>query len=259
MFLDNEINIINSILDGLDDFNVLQYNSNSFTKKIFRYIQNLDKFVENNNHDSLPPDFYSDEFSCMFDVMRINDSEDENNKSCNPVKKRERILENDIKKTGILDEVSSSSNLFISSENNNDSEHTLKKYIKNCDRVMSKHIKKINIWESEHPFIKHKGLLIYDETECYFEGQIRHINADNYLFMWDRNKPLVLHKPWMDSSFIKKAYDSDLDFIIWCCPYKSNSSLLEQMHCDYPDLVILDTRFPRENYVQYDISKLVSM
>lgn len=256
MFWDNEMDVINSIRFGLDHYNVLQYDGNSFNKKIFRYIKNLNKFTENNKHDALPPDFYSNEFSCMFDVMRINDSEIR--KSYNPVKMRERQAEKDIKESNILNAIDSNPIIFINSESNNN-EHTLNNYIKNSNRVISEHIKKIDIWKSEHPNIDHKGLLIFDETESYFEGHVQHAYADQYIFAWDANKPLVLHKPWMDATFIKKAYDSDLDFIIWFCPYKSHGALWQQTHYDYPDLVILDTRFPRTDYIQYDISKLEKM
>lgn len=256
MFLDDEIDAINFIMSGLDHYNVLQYNGNSFNKKILRCIKNLNKFTENNGHDALPPDFYSDEFSCMFDVMRINDSEIK--KSYNPVKIRERQIEKEIKESGILDAIGFNFTIFINADGD-DSEHTLENYIKNSNRVMSEHIKKIDIWKSEHPNIKYKGLLIFDETESYFKGYVQHIDADRYVFAWEADKPLVLHKPWMDTTFVKKAYDSDLDFIIWFCPYKSHGTLWEQTHYNYPDLVILDTRFPRTDYIQYDISNFKRM
>ena len=171
MFLDNEVDAINYILHGLDHYNVLQYDGNSFNKKIFRYVQNLHKFTENNGHDALPPDFYSDEFSCMFDVMRVNDSEIK--KSYNPVKIRERNAEKDLKESGLLDKINSNITVFIMSESDDVREHTMKNYKRNCNRVMSEHIKKLYIWKKEHPNIKHKGLLIFDETECYFEGYVR--------------------------------------------------------------------------------------
>lgn len=196
MFLDNEGDAINYILHGLDHYNVLQYDGNSFNKKIFRYVQNLDKFTENNGHDALPPDYYSNEFSCMFDVMRVNDSEIK--KSYNPVKIRERNAEKDLKESGLLDKINPNVTVFVRSESDDVREHTMKNYKRNCNRVMSEHIKKLYIWGKEHPNIKHKGLLIFDETECYFEGYVRYAFADQYKYMWDATKPLVLHKPWED-------------------------------------------------------------
>lgn len=35
MFLDNEVDVINYILHGLDHYNVLRYDGNSFNKKNF--------------------------------------------------------------------------------------------------------------------------------------------------------------------------------------------------------------------------------
>lgn len=257
MFLDNEMDIINFILDGLSDTNSLLYDGNAYDKKVFRWVKNFSKFIQNNGHDALPPDFYSLEFNCMFDVMRINDSEIR--KSYNPVKIRERKAEKDIKESGILDIVSPDATIFITSESNNDEEHSFKNYKRTCNRVMSEHIKKINIWESEHPTIKHKGFLIFDETECYFEGFVMNCYANQYMFAWNATKPLVLHKPWMDASFVKRAYASDLDFVIWYCPYKSHGTLWRQLQYDYPELIILDTRFPRFDFVQYDETKLTPM
>lgn len=257
MFLDNEGDAINYILHGLDHYNVLQYDGNSFNKKIFRYVQNLDKFTENNGHDALPPDYYSNEFSCMFDVMRVNDSEIK--KSYNPVKIRERNAEKDLKESGLLDKINPNATVFVRSESDDVREHTMKNYKRNCNRVMSEHIKKLYIWGKEHPNIKHKGLLIFDETECYFEGYVRYAFADQYKYMWDATKPLVLHKPWEDKSFIENAYNSDLDFIIWFCPYKTHGALSQYtIHNNYPDLIILDTRFQRQNYTSYNESMLES-
>lgn len=146
MFLDTEMDVINDIMRGLENYNVLQYDGNALNKKIFNIFKRFDKFTENNGHNALPPDFYSDEYKCMFDVMRVNDSEIK--KTYNPVKIRERQAENDIKESGILNAIDSNSTIFINSESYDDSEHTMKKYIKNCNRVMSEHIKKINIWKT---------------------------------------------------------------------------------------------------------------
>lgn len=251
------MDVINYISKRINDLNILLYKENPFTKEILECIKNLNKFMPNNAHDALPPDFYSDEFSCMFDVMRINDSEVK--KTYNPVKIRERKAEQEIRKSGLLNVIRPDVTIVINSESDNDEEHTLKKYIKNCSRVMNEHIKKISVWKSQHPNIKNKGLLIFDETECYFEGYVQYLYGDQYEFSWDASKPLELHKPWMDASFVKDAYNSDLDFIIWLCPYKTHGTLWVKTQYNYPDLVILDTRMPRTDYIQYDNSKFERM
>ena len=141
-------------------------------------------------------------------------------------------------------------NIIINSASYDIREHTMKNYRKNCNRVLAEHIKKIDIWKREHPNIRHKGLLIFDETECYFE-------LYNYFFA--TRKTLVLHKPWMDKSFIGDAYSSELDFIIWCCPYKSHGALWGETHYNYPELIILDTRYQRNKYIQYNGLRFQSM
>jgi hypothetical protein len=75
MFLDKEEDIIGYLTCELKKATPLLYNGNSFNKKVLRWIKNIEVFKNNSGHDALPPDFYSDEFSCMFDAMRINDSE----------------------------------------------------------------------------------------------------------------------------------------------------------------------------------------
>lgn len=256
MFMDNEADIIKFIKYQLKFSNVLLYNDNSYSRDILEWLKNIDKFTLNNGHDALPPDFYSDEFSCMFDVMRINDSEIK--KSYNPVKIRERKAEQEIKKSGLLDVIRPDATINIHSEGDNDEEHTLRKYIKNCNRVMNEHIKKISIWKSQHPNIKNKGLLIFDETDCYFEGYVKHLYGNQYRFTWDASNLFVFHRPWMDASFVKNAYNSDLDFLIWSLPYKYGT-VLQNIQYDYPNLVILDTRYSRSDYIEYDISKLERM
>lgn len=90
MFLDKEEDIIGYLTCELKKTTPLLYNGNSFNKKVLRWIKNIEVFKNNSGHDALPPDFYSNEFSCMFDVMRINDSEKK--KNYNPVKIRERVM-----------------------------------------------------------------------------------------------------------------------------------------------------------------------
>ena len=247
MFLDDEMDIIEVTSDVILHQNILLYPGNSFCKKILRIFKNLGTFVQNNRHNSLPPDFYSNELDCMFDVMRINDSEIK--KSYNPVKIRERQAEKDIKNSGL--ELKKDTVIFINSESNDIREHTYKNYRKNCNRVLNEHIKKIPIWGKEHPNIKYKGLLIFDETECYFDGYCK-ITKNNRGFFIPEIQSSNLHKPWMDIDFINNAYNSQLDFIAWVCPYKPYSLSQSQMYYEYPQIAILDTRFKRTDYIQYN-------
>lgn len=91
MFLDKELDVICLLQAELKHSEPLLYKSNSFCKKVSRYIKSINSFSDNSGHEALPPDYYSDELNCMFDVMRVNDTEIR--KTYNPVKIRERELE----------------------------------------------------------------------------------------------------------------------------------------------------------------------
>lgn len=91
MFLDKELDVICLLQAELKHSEPLLYKSNSFCKKVSRYIKSINSFSDNSGHEALPPDYYSDELNCMFDVMRVNDTEIR--KTYNPVKIREREIE----------------------------------------------------------------------------------------------------------------------------------------------------------------------
>lgn len=236
MFLDKEEDIIGYLTCELKEATPLLYNGNSFNKKVLRWIKNIEVFKNNSGHDALPPDFYSDKFSCMFDIMRINDSEKK--KTYNPVKIRERVIEKELKDAGVLQP---HMKLIVNSESDDLQEHTYEQYKNNCGRVLKQHIAKIDIWEKEHPTIQYKGLLVCDETECYFEDKAAYMEDRSFTFGGSKNI-LELHKPWVDSNFVEKVYDSKLDFVIWFSPYKPHSILLQKYKMIYPSVVILDTR-----------------
>ena len=235
--------------------NPLMFTGNSFEKKIYKAFQDADALVPNNAKDDLPPDYYSDIHSMMFDVMRINDTEVK--RTYNPVKIRERNMERELQQSGILDAVAPDCKVVCTSESYDVDEHNYKAYEKNTGRVMQDHIDKIPIWVQEHPNVKYKGLFVFDETECYYEGSIHYLGDDKFLRVWDANH-LVLHEPWNDEPFIQKAYDSDLDFVIWVCAYKQFSEPPRQMHVSYPSIVIMDVRYPRtRKYSTYNVERLV--
>ena len=253
MIFDNEQDILDWTSSLYGD-NVLLFNGNSFEKKILKYLKDKSSLISDNGHDAFPPDYYSDIHSFMFDVMRVNDTEV--NKKHNPVKERERKLEKELRESGILDKVSPDCKVFCMSETSDVSEHNYEAYRKNVNRVMQNHIDKIPIWTARHPDIKYKGLFIFDETECYFEGIITHAFDDKFLRGWQENN-LVLHEPWNDENFISKAYDSDLDFLVLVYPWKY-LGFPRVVGEQYPPIVIMDVRFPRTRpYKAYDTEMLV--
>lgn len=246
---DNEDEILSFARDYIRQHGALHFNGNSFNKKVQRCLTDVDNLVSDNGHDALPPDYYSDTHNMMFDVLRVNDSEIK--KRYNPVKIRERNAYNEIlEKFG--DIMQPNTQILTISESDDIDEHIYKNYTKNAKRVIGEHIKKINKWKNKHPCIKHKGLFIFDETEVYFEGVSKPTGSSNPDEAWFRavNAREGFHKPWLDQKFMKQIYESELDFIVWFCPWKPDG-VVRQIRAEFPYVVIIDVRFPFDDYIIY--------
>ena len=63
------------------------------------------KWVNSSGKSDPPPDFYSDEFKCMMDVMRIDDHSFKNKKGklINPTNRNESSIQIELSKSGLLD------------------------------------------------------------------------------------------------------------------------------------------------------------
>ncbi len=247
---DNEQNILNYLLIHTNQTLLLR--GNSFEKKLLRYIKDIESFTSNNGHSDLPPDYYSDSYGVMFDVLRINDTEVK--KTYNPVKIEERKMREQASKLGLLD-IPNTIPVFESVDSDDVNEHSFDKYVKQAKRTIKNHIDKIPLWIKEHPSIPHKGLLIFDETEFCFEGFV--MSVGNRQFAYRYKFPLVIHEAWNDKAFVQPIYESDLDFVIWFCPYKPYGNIPMKHNIQFPSIVIADTRFQRTNYKEYDYSSLV--
>lgn len=249
MIFDDENDILRYAREDMKYDSVLQFNGNSFNKKILKCLLDEDKLISDNGHAASPPDFYSPAHNMMFDVLRVNDSEVK--KTYNPVKIRERDRHNKIgQKFG--DMLASNGKIFIVSESDDLDEHTYKHYVKNAQRVIGEHIKKIPLWVKKCPDIKHKGLFVFDETEVYYQGGSMPNDYSEPDKSWVRaiRMDCCLHKPWLDEKFIRQIYESELDFVIWFCPYKPHG-IARQSGMEFPCAAIIDTRFYFDKYVAY--------
>lgn len=244
---DDEQNILNQVLTA--SVNTLLLHGNSFERKLLRFFQNAEDFTANNGHEALPPDYYSETYNIMFDVTRINDTEIK--KGYNPHFIREREMQKKAISSRIIK--GNETAVIYDAENEEKNEHCYKNYKKMARRVFEDHINKIPKWIKQFPKIKYKGLLIFDETECFFEGEPKLLCNNKIAY-----KPLKLHKPWNDKNLMEKLYDSELDFVVWLCPYKQFNEVVQKFSVSYPSMVIVDLRFRSTNYEKYQEEKLVS-
>lgn len=259
VFFDIEQNVLDWVVSGINHGPVLLFNGNSFNKKIFKMFKNKSAyFINNSGHNAEPPDFYSEDLSIMFDVARINDSEIK--KSYNPTFIAENKMKREVEESWLGSAIPNIGDKLICTDANwgSDAVHSIYRYKKNMMRVIkdhlssSKHTNKIQeLWVKNHPAIKYKGLLIFDETENYFKGTcLWYPPLGQWMLLTDEF--LTPYAPWMDKNIIDPIYQSDCDFLIWAMPYKKNGELTRYNRPDFPYAVILDTRYSRNTYIEYD-------
>ena len=209
-----------------------------------------DNYADNSAHDALPPDFYSDKCNLMFDVMRVNDSE--KRKSYNPIMRKERTLQKEIRETFAdtnISERALTNGLVINAmpEEDYDKAHNYQQYLAQFTRVVKQHISKIPRWVEAHPTYK-KGLFIFDETDLYLD----YANAEDATKPWVEGEQVQLkglHIPFLDERFMEVILGSELDFIIWALPYK----LFSGGPYELPRLCIIDlSKYDKELFIQYD-------
>lgn len=264
MIYDAEQNILDDIREKLPNSSILLMPPNSFCKKIKNALQQKE-ITNNSGHDANPPDFYSESLNIMFDAMRVNDSEVK--KTYNPAYISERKMQEELEKALAAQGVENISGklICISPDHGSDEIHKMKYYQKNMKRVINEHLsskghpdKIRDIWQTEHSSISRKGLVICDETENYFQGKCFPVpNSEKWMF-YSTAIPPVLYKPWMDKNVMDPVYKSNCDFLVWYMPYK-RSPIAQDFDPFFPELVILDTRYPPQYYINYNYSELTRM
>ena len=265
MYLDSEENQIAFLMTMVSTGNYLLISNNAFEKEIFKLIGHFGELKNDSGHDKEPPDFYSNDMDIMFDIYRVNDSEVR--KSYNPTMIAERKMQREVEQSGFVEIVPQAVRNLTCCDKDWDSDetHNISQYIKNVKRVTNEHLaskahpnKIRDIWVKKHPTITRKGLVVFDETENYFQGRCVFHSLGQWLFIGDASKPLTLYKPWMDKNILQPIYESDCDFLIWFMPYKPFSQIQLVRYTKegyFPIIAIMDTRSPRTEFIEYDYSK----
>ncbi len=175
----------------------------------------------------------------MMDVMRIDDHAyiDEKGRIINRHNERESQIINElININEIFKEVAEKGNLLIvpdSGLREND-DHNYDFYINNFRRVVEKHITKITRYKQNHPGFK-IIFFIFDESSPYVE-------------CFDNKRPAYVgerfyaspHIWWLDKNMLQVVQNSEIDYLIWMCPYK---------HFDAEEKI----KFPKA--IIYDVNK----
>ena len=132
-----------------DSMYVNRKNNFDTLKDIYEKIHDTDswsQWIDSSGKNDPPPDFYSDEFSLMMDVMRIDDHAFvSGNNVVNLVNTEESKLQDEINQSGLLEVLPNIKNRFVIPIMNEDAEedHNYTRYYGNFKRTVEKHNKKI--------------------------------------------------------------------------------------------------------------------
>lgn len=257
-YLNSEKSII-SHFQGLESSSVCFPVESEEAIKVFELIHNLDNWklwIESSGKSDPPPDFYSDEYKCMMDVMRVDDHSYKNKKGklVNPTNRHIRDMEKEILQSGIM-EMCPNAELFINGITDlpTHEDHNYNFYLKNFERVILQHIQKIPLYKKNHPFYD-VVFFIMDESSAYIEA------ADKKCALEDKRAGQVLagypHLYFIDSNFVRIFEGSGIDYVIWFTPFKYCEIAEGQL--DLPKACVFDIKKFSIQTEEYDAERMMS-
>lgn len=213
---DDEENIINYLqFTPLSRICFIKPRAETF--KFFLSLKSERKFknwINSSGKDDLPPDFYSDKYKFMLEVMRTDDYREGYNSPNALESRRVKEVEDMLRANGSPSLKESNIQLFIIPDMSKASENGYGLYVENFKRIVQKHIKKIEKYRNNHPEYK-LGFMIFDEAPAYFEPFDKTIKP--------KAGEAVIGLPhfhFKDKNLIDSFYNADVDFIIWITPFK---------------------------------------
>lgn len=218
---DNEIEIIKLFQDVQSSEVLLLPEGNDECEQVFLAVNQEDqwsRWKDTSGKADPPPDFYSDEFGLMMDVMRIDDHGHigKNGKSIvNPTLQRETEVTRELSDKGIFKIFPNAKPILIVDTGlPTDEDHNYAFYRDNFVRTIEAHKKKIPQYQKNHPGYK-TVFFVFDEASPYFEAKNKPTHrkigdiAQGYPHLWFR-----------DQAFINAIEGSQIDYLIWYTPYK---------------------------------------
>lgn len=211
----------------------------------FKSVRNTKKWANwtyNAGKADPPPDFFSDKYHLMMEVMRIDDHAFINEKGVliNPVNIRESQLQKELRakikesNPGIdLDSVKIMVNAISGLPSLED--HNYQFYYTNFKRAVEKHMQKIPLYRKNHPD-KKLIFFVFDESTAYVQVEDAAFAQRGPVAL----EPFYAKPVWhfRDRRFLDIFRNSDIDYLIWHTPYK----LLHGSPIQAPRVCIFDIK-----------------
>ena len=214
-------------------------------------------WINSSGKSDPPPDYYSPKDELMMDVMRVDDHAfvDKKGKIQNPTNAGESKLYKELKESGIQ-EIFPNAELIVNAKTllPSEQDHNYLFYKSNFERIVSEHIKKLPLYQSNHVGYK-TVLFVMDESSAYLQCESNKPNMDKvhegemiagkpHLFFWDEN-------------FVNVFLHSGIDYLIWSAPYKLLRT--SQGIFELPKVVMFDCKTGNyDNLIKYNEERICS-
>ena len=243
---------------------VLFLNHNKETEDIFEKIHSEDNWnywINNSKKSDPPPDFFSNKFNLMMEVMRIDDHAHENAKGkiVNPTNQRESKLQKELKDNGIFEAFPNIKYSFVNAITDlaTEDDHNYDYYLSNFKRSIEKHNAKVTNYKENH---NNKKMIFFllDESSAYFEATNDNRTHSRIAGTQTLGQP---HFHFLDEKFIDTILKCDIDYFIWYSPYKILKSDIRTL--SLPKICIVDISSPLDddfvNVIKhYNKNKMIS-
>lgn len=176
-------------------------------------------WINSSSKSSLPPDFHNDKHRIMMDVMRIDDcvNEIDGKHIPNSFERTNRFMK---KYYGNNYKKSLNGFLYFIPNTNDSNEYNFNGYIRNFEKVLTKHSSKVENYRKNYPRCNESILFVFDESNSYIqvssEEDLKKRDAPSVQY----NK-YVIHNCYCDKMFIDIIKRCDADYVIWMGYYKA--------------------------------------
>lgn len=183
--------------------------------------ENWLQWKDSSDKDNPPPDFYSDEFGLMMDVMRIDDHAfvSKKGKVVNLINAGESKLRKELENSGIMEQFPNCKNIFVTAKTKlpTEEDHNYDFYLSNFERTVKEHIRKIPLYKQNHPNCK-IVFFVFDESSAYMKTETDSIRKQIHFEREGINALPHIH--FLDKSFLNVVSNTKIDYLIWFSPFK---------------------------------------
>lgn len=194
---------------------------------VFNAIYNRKKWrnwTNNFRKSDPPPDYYSNKYGYMMEVMRVDDHAHYNEAGVlvNPVNQRESMLQKEVRQKILqgnphadFEKIKIIINAWPRLPSVED--HNYHFYYENFKRILTKHIKNIPLYRKNQPG-KKLIFFVFDESTGYLQVDDAALAKRGPVALEPVSACPVNH--FLDKRFLDVFRDSDVDFLVWFTPYK---------------------------------------